>query len=50
MALYEGQLPAFRALLANCDSEFACFYAAVGRLAKLPESERQEQLESLVTP
>ena len=50
MALYEGQLPAFQALLANCDAEFACFYAAVGRLAELPKSERQEQLESLVTP
>ncbi|MDJ0710059.1 MAG: aminopeptidase [Woeseiaceae bacterium] len=50
MALYEGQLPAFQALLANCDGEFACFYAAVGRLAELPQSERQAQLESLVTP
>ena len=50
MALYEGNLPAFEALLARCDSELACFYAAAKRMADLPKSERADQLESLVTP
>ncbi len=50
MALYEGQLPAFQALLAQCDGEFVCFYAAVGRLAELPRSDRQARLEALVSP
>jgi len=50
MALYEGHLPAFQALLAKCDLELACFYAAAKRMADLPQAERDNQLESLVTP
>ena len=50
MALYEGQLPAFQALLAGCGGDFACFYVAAERLAELPQSERREALDSLVTP
>ncbi len=48
MALYEGYLPAFEALLASCDSDLTCFYAAADRMAELPKAEREQQLESLV--
>ncbi|MDJ0750840.1 MAG: aminopeptidase [Woeseiaceae bacterium] len=50
MVLYEGHLPAFEALIASCNGELDCFYAAVERLAKLPRSERDNRLERLVTP
>ena len=26
MTLYEGRLPAFRALFRQCEEDFACFY------------------------
>jgi len=33
MTLYEGRLPEFRALLASCDDDLACFYEEARRLA-----------------
>ncbi len=49
MVLYEGHLPAFQALLANCDGDLDCFYAATRHMAELPQAERDIQLESLIT-
>ena len=34
MALYEGQLPRFRRILADCDQDIHCFYARVRRIAE----------------
>jgi len=45
--LYEGQVPAFRRLLADCDEDLECFYAAAERLAGLPSEERQASLARL---
>ncbi len=50
MALYEGHLPAFQALLASCNDDLGCFYAATRRIADLPRDERDTRLEALVTP
>ena len=47
MTLYEGRLPAFRALLAECDGAFACFYDAAARLADLDAAQRSERLDAL---
>ncbi len=47
MALYEGRLPAFRALLANCHDDIRCFYAKAGELAKLDKSVRDAALMAL---
>ena len=47
MTLYEGRLPAFRALLAGCDGAFACFYDAAARLADLDAAQRSERLDAL---
>jgi predicted aminopeptidase len=47
MTLYEGRLPAFRALLAGCEGEFACFYDAASRLADLDAAQRSERLDAL---
>ena len=38
MALYQGRLPEFRALLADCNDDIECFYAAAAALA---ESDRR---------
>ncbi len=48
MTLYEGRLPAFRALLRNCSQDVQCFYAAVKVLAKLEKQERDRQLDELL--
>ena len=47
MALYEGRLPAFRALLANCDEDIRCFYAQAEDLAKLTKPARDAALVDL---
>ena len=47
MALYEGHLPAFRALLADCDEDLRCFYAQAGDLAKLKKPARDAALAAL---
>ena len=48
MTLYEGRLPAFRALLRSCSQDVQCFYAAVKVLAKLEKQERDRQLDELL--
>lgn len=47
MTLYEGRLPAFRALLANCESDIECFYARAKALAELEKTSRDNALDSL---
>lgn len=47
MTLYEGRLPAFRALLRNCSMDVQCFYAEVNELAELGKQERDRRLEAL---
>ena len=46
--LYEGQLPAFRALLQNCAQDIRCFYKAAKALAGLQKPERDKRLDALV--
>lgn len=36
MALYNGRLPEFRALLADCNDDIECFYAAARRVSEKP--------------
>jgi len=48
MTLYEGHLPAFRALLAQCDAELDCFYAQAVELAGLDADSRSARLEELL--
>lgn len=47
LALYEGYVGAFRALFAQCESEFACFYAETKRLGGLPAEARHHELDQL---
>jgi predicted aminopeptidase len=47
MSLYDGQVPAFLALYAECGSELACLYDEAGELAKLDPAARQARLDSL---
>ena len=44
--LYEGWLPAFRALYARCEQQLECLYAEAEELAQLPSSERQAALSA----
>ena len=47
MSLYDGQVPAFRALYAGCGFELACLYEEAGRIAKLGRRERDARLAAL---
>lgn len=47
MVLYDGRLPAFRAMLDDCAGELECFYAEAERLAELPKAERDAELDAL---
>lgn len=47
MALYEGHLPAFEALLAQCEHELPCFYEAARELGELPQDQRHRRLDEL---
>jgi len=47
VALYDGQVPAFRALHTACDFDLDCFYARVRELADLERDERDRELERL---
>lgn len=47
MSLYEGRLPAFRVLLADCDRDIRCFYARAEDLAGLDPSSRNKALDEL---
>ncbi len=48
-ALYEGQLPAFRRMYADCDEELSCFYEEARRVAEFDKSARDAYLDSLAT-
>ena len=50
MALYEGLLPAFRALLAQCRQDLECFYAAAADLGEESPARRSASLEALASP
>ena len=43
-ALYEGQLPQFRALYSDCAQQLPCFYSAARELAELDSDTRAEAL------
>lgn len=45
MTLYEGRLPAFRAIFSQCASDIECFYKAARELAALDSIEREELLK-----
>ena len=47
LALYRGQLGAFRRILADCGGDLACFYAEAERLGNLPPADRRQQLDRL---
>jgi predicted aminopeptidase len=44
--LYEGFLPAFRKLYANCERDLPCFYAEAERLAEMDDAERVAALSA----
>lgn len=47
VALYRGNVPAFRALYADCGRELGCFYAEVEKLGELGAAERADRLAAL---
>ena len=47
MALYDGQVPAFLALYAECNAELECLYDTAGKIAKLDTADRQARLDAL---
>ena len=49
MALYDGRVPAFRALYAQCEFDLECFYAEAIAISKLKRPERDARLDELMT-
>lgn len=49
-SVYEGHLPAFRRMLADCDGSFPCFLAEVERVADLDPDARSAYLASMASP
>ena len=47
VATYEDLVPGFTTILARCNQDFPCFYAAVERLAQRPKAERDALLRHL---
>ena len=47
MTLYEGWLPAFRALLRDCSEDLPCFYARAAEISRLEQEVREERLTML---
>ncbi len=47
VATYEDLVPGFTTMLARCNQDFPCFYAAVERLSRRPKSERDALLRNL---
>jgi predicted aminopeptidase len=43
--LYEGRLPAFRAMLAECNNDLECFYAESRRVSALDKTARDRYFE-----
>lgn len=48
-SLYEGHLPAFRRMLADCNDELQCFYAESERVSELDREARDDYLAALAT-
>lgn len=48
-SLYEGYLPAFRQMLADCIDDLACFYTEARRVSELDPSVRDAHLAALAT-
>ena len=46
MTLYEGRLPAFRALYAKCEMELQCFYVEAKKMGKMDLDEREVALSA----
>jgi len=44
--LYEGKLPAFRALYSRCEENLDCFYREANSLAELNASDREQALSA----
>jgi predicted aminopeptidase len=47
MSLYDGFVPAFRSLLAECDEDPACFYERAEELSKMEREDREARLRAL---
>jgi predicted aminopeptidase len=47
MSLYDGQVPAFLALYADCGSDLQCLYEQAGKIAMLEPAARQARLDAL---
>jgi len=47
MTLYEGRLPSFRSLLAQCERDIRCFLARAKTLSQLETAERNASLDAL---
>ena len=47
MSLYDGFVPAFRRLLAECDEDLACFYERAEVLSEMEPGEREARLSEL---
>ena len=49
IALYDGLVPAFRALYTRCNHELDCFYAEAKALSERDRAERDARLDELMT-
>ncbi len=47
LTLYEGRLPSFRALLAQCEQDIRCFYSRAMDLSQLEKAARDARLDAL---
>jgi predicted aminopeptidase len=47
MAIYDGRVPAFRALFTECDFDLPCFYAEAKLISKLKKTQRDARLDAL---
>ena len=50
MALYDGRVPAFRALYAQCEYDLGCFYSEAISLSEMKAEQRNARLDELATP
>ena len=47
MTLYDGRVPAFRALYVECDFDLACFYKEAKAISELKQPAREARLDAL---
>ena len=47
MTLYDGRVPAFRALFVECDFDLACFYEEAKAISELKQPAREARLDAL---